>query len=40
MGVYGEGGFDWPEIVQLDIGYFWPWDASGTTSVPRTWRTG
>lgn len=30
MGVYGEGGFDWPEIAQLDIGYFWPWDASGT----------
>jgi hypothetical protein len=26
MGVYGEGGFDWPEILQLDIGYFWPWD--------------
>lgn len=30
MGVYGEGGFNWPEIVQLDIGYFWPWDATGT----------
>jgi len=30
MGVYGEGGFDWPEILQLDLGYFWPWDASGT----------
>lgn len=30
MGVYGEGGFDWPEVAQLDIGYFWPWDASGT----------
>lgn len=30
MGVYGEGGFAWPEILQLDLGYFWPWDASGT----------
>jgi hypothetical protein len=30
MGVYGEGGFNWKEIAQLDIGYFWPWDASGT----------
>ena len=30
MGVYGEGGFDWPEIVQLDLGYFWPWDPTGT----------
>jgi hypothetical protein len=30
MGVYGEGGFTWPKICSLDLGYFWPWDASGT----------
>jgi hypothetical protein len=30
MGVYGEGGFTWDKICSLDIGYFWPWDASGT----------
>jgi hypothetical protein len=30
MGVYGEGGFKWAKVVSLDIGYFWPWDASGT----------
>jgi hypothetical protein len=30
MGVYGEGGFTWNKICNLDIGYFWPWDASGT----------
>jgi hypothetical protein len=29
MGVYGEGGFTWKEIAQLELGYFWPWDASG-----------
>lgn len=33
MGVYGEGGFDWPEIVQLDIGYFWPWDNDPATAL-------
>ena len=35
MGVYGEGGFNWKEIAQLDIGYFWPWDASGTSILSR-----
>jgi hypothetical protein len=30
MGVYGEGGFNWDKICSLDLGYFWPWDASGT----------
>jgi hypothetical protein len=30
MGVYGEGGFTWDKICSLQIGYFWPWDASGT----------
>jgi len=29
MGIYGEGGFSWKEIAQLELGYFWPWDASG-----------
>lgn len=32
MGVYGEGGFNWKEIAQLELGYFWPWDASGVLS--------
>jgi hypothetical protein len=30
MGIYGEGGFTWEKICSLDLGYFWPWDASGT----------
>lgn len=30
MGVYGEGGFNWDKVCSLNIGYFWPWDASGT----------
>jgi len=30
MGIYGEGGFTLDKICSLDLGYFWPWDASGT----------
>ena len=30
MGIYGEGGFTLNKICSLDLGYFWPWDASGT----------
>jgi hypothetical protein len=33
MGVYGEGGFSWKEIAQLELGYFWPWDNDPATSL-------
>lgn len=29
MGIYGEGGFTINKICSLELGYFWPWDASG-----------
>jgi hypothetical protein len=30
MGIYGEGGFTLDKIMNLTLGYFWPWQVSST----------